>query len=51
MDITKTAIPGVIVVEPKRFGDARGFFMEIYRAERYAAAGIGLPFVQDNFSR
>jgi dTDP-4-dehydrorhamnose 3,5-epimerase len=51
MDIIKTAIPGVIVVEPKRFGDARGFFMELYRTERYAAAGIALPFVQDNFSR
>ena len=51
MDIIKTAIPGVVVIEPKRFGDARGFFMELYRAERYAAAGIGRPFVQDNFSR
>ena len=29
MDIIKTAIPGVIVVEPKRFGDARGFFLEL----------------------
>ena len=51
MDVIKTAIPGVIVVEPKRFGDARGFFMELHRAERYAAAGIPGPFVQDNFSR
>jgi len=51
MDIIETAIPGVIVVAPKRFGDARGFFVELYRAERYAAAGIERPFVQDNFSR
>ena len=51
MEVVKTAIPGVMIVEPKRFGDARGFFTELYRAERYAAAGIALPFVQDNFSR
>ena len=51
MEVVKTAIPGVIIVEPKRFGDTRGFFTELYRAERYAAAGIALPFVQDNFSR
>ena len=51
MDVIKTVIPGLIVSEPKRFGDARGFFTELYHAERYAAAGIAGPFVQDNFSR
>ena len=45
MDVIKTAIPGVVVVEPKRFGDARGFFTELYRAERYAVAGVPGPFV------
>src|SRR4029078_6643945 len=47
----KPVIPRCIVVEAKRCGDARGFFTELYRAERYAAAGIPGSFVQDNFSR
>jgi dTDP-4-dehydrorhamnose 3,5-epimerase len=45
------SIPEVLRVEPKVFGDARGYFFESYSAERYAAAGIGGPFVQDNLSR
>ena len=44
-------LPGVIVFEPRRFGDARGFFVETFQAERYAAAGVPGPFVQDNLSR
>ncbi|MCA9901236.1 MAG: dTDP-4-dehydrorhamnose 3,5-epimerase [Ardenticatenaceae bacterium] len=44
-------IPEVILVEPQRFGDARGFFMETYQHEIFAANGIALQFVQDNHSR
>jgi dTDP-4-dehydrorhamnose 3,5-epimerase len=48
--VTALALPEVLLVEPNVFGDARGFFMESYNAERYRAAGIALPFVQDNVS-
>jgi dTDP-4-dehydrorhamnose 3,5-epimerase len=51
MNIIKTAIPGVLIIEPKIFGDARGFFLETFQADRYAAAGVAQPFVQDNMSR
>ena len=51
MKIIEATLPGVIVIEPKVFGDARGFFMETYQAERYREAGIPLDFVQDNHSR
>jgi dTDP-4-dehydrorhamnose 3,5-epimerase len=51
MNIVKTAIPGVLIIEPKIFGDARGFFLEIFQADRYAAIGIAQPLVQDNVSR
>jgi dTDP-4-dehydrorhamnose 3,5-epimerase len=44
------AIPDVKLIEPKVFGDARGFFLESFHSERYAAAGIAGPFVQDNQS-
>jgi dTDP-4-dehydrorhamnose 3,5-epimerase len=44
------ALPGVLLIEPRVFGDARGFFFESYSAERYAAAGVPGPFVQDNVS-
>lgn len=46
----QTKIPGVIVVTPTVFGDARGYFMETYQYEEFAAGGIELPFVQDNQS-
>jgi len=46
-----TKLAGVIIVEPKVFRDARGFFVETYRADQYALGGIGGPFVQDNQSR
>jgi dTDP-4-dehydrorhamnose 3,5-epimerase len=49
--VLETAIPGVIVFEPRVFGDARGFFLETFHAARYAEAGLSLPFVQDNWSR
>ncbi len=46
----QTALPGVILVEPKVFEDHRGFFLETFRADRYAEGGIAAPFVQDNHS-
>jgi dTDP-4-dehydrorhamnose 3,5-epimerase len=51
MNITETALPGVLIVEPQRFGDARGFFQELYQQDRYAGRGIAARFVQDNLSR
>ncbi len=51
MKVTATDLPGVLIVEPRAFGDARGFFLETFQAERYAAVGIRGPFVQDNLSR
>ena len=51
MQIVKTELAGVLVIEPKAFGDQRGFFLESYQLDRYVAAGISLPFVQDNLSR
>lgn len=50
MNVIETTIPGVLILEPKVFGDERGFFMETYRANRYAELGIPVPFVQDNLS-
>jgi len=50
MDIVETSLPGVLIVKPRVFGDVRGYFQETYQAERYAAAGIPGPFVQDNLS-
>jgi dTDP-4-dehydrorhamnose 3,5-epimerase len=51
MDVIQTSIPGVVIIEPKQFGDHRGFFFETFQAERYASHGILGPFVQDNLSR
>ena len=51
MQVIETTLPGVLIVEPKRFGDSRGFFVETFQLERYKSAGIGRPFVQDNLSR
>jgi dTDP-4-dehydrorhamnose 3,5-epimerase len=51
MKIRQTALPGVLIIEPGVFGDARGFFLETFQLERYREAGIALPFVQDNHSR
>lgn len=50
MNFLRTAIPEVIVVEPKVFGDARGYFMETWREDLCAEHGIGPGFVQDNQS-
>jgi dTDP-4-dehydrorhamnose 3,5-epimerase len=49
--ITSMSLPEVLLIEPKRFGDARGYFLETWHEARYAAAGIELGFVQDNLSR
>ena len=51
MNVIETAIPGALIIEPKIFGDERGFFLETFQADRYAQAGIVQPFVQDNLSR
>lgn len=51
MKLIKTEIEGVVIIEPKVFGDARGFFLETFQAARYAEAGIKERFVQDNHSR
>lgn len=50
MQIEKTILPGVLVITPDRFGDARGFFSESWNKARLAEAGISLEFVQDNHS-
>ena len=51
MNVIETDLQGVLIIEPRVFGDERGFFLETYSAERYKAAGINLEFVQDNHSR
>ncbi len=52
MKVVKTKLKDCVVIEPKVFGDERGFFLETFQLSRYAEeAGITLPFVQDNHSR
>lgn len=51
MKFNPTALPGVLVIEPVVHRDPRGFFVETYRADLYAGAGIPTQFVQDNESR
>lgn len=51
MKITKLEIPGLILVEPDVWDDARGFFLETFQAKRYAECGMEKPFIQDNLSR
>ena len=52
MHVIKTKLKDCVIIEPKVFGDERGFFLETFQADRYAdLAGITLPFVQDNHSR
>ncbi|MFA5630950.1 MAG: dTDP-4-dehydrorhamnose 3,5-epimerase [Porticoccaceae bacterium] len=50
MEIIATAIPDVLLIKPKVFGDQRGYFTETFQAKRYFDAGIPGPFVQDNLS-
>ena len=52
MNVIETGIPGLLVLEPKVFGDARGFFMESFNARTFAKlTGVKTDFVQDNHSR
>lgn len=51
MRIIETQLPDVLLIEPKVFGDHRGFFLETYHQARYRDAGIAMTFVQDNHSR
>lgn len=50
MDIQETSIPGVKILTPRKFGDARGFFSETYNQRAFVAAGIDEAWVQDNHS-
>jgi dTDP-4-dehydrorhamnose 3,5-epimerase len=51
MNVIETAIPGPVIIEPRVFGDDRGFFYESYNEGAFKAAGLDLNFVQDNHSK
>lgn len=51
MNVIECNIPGPLILEPRVFGDERGFFMESWNAQAFAQAGLDLTFVQDNHSR
>lgn len=51
MNVIQTDLPEVLIIEPKLFGDTRGFFLETYQFARYKELGISNTFVQDNMSR
>lgn len=50
MNVLPTALDGVLIIEPRVFGDARGFFLESWNEKAFAAAGVNRKFVQDNHS-
>lgn len=50
MNVIRCELEGLVVLEPKVFGDSRGFFLETWNARRYREAGIAADFVQDNLS-
>lgn len=50
MELVPTRFPEVVVIKPRVFGDSRGYFLETWQATKFAAAGIGTQFVQDNHS-
>jgi dTDP-4-dehydrorhamnose 3,5-epimerase len=50
LNVIRCQLEGLLIVEPKVFGDSRGFFMESWNQRRYAEAGLPDTFVQDNFS-
>jgi len=50
MKVHSTRLTGLILIEPKRFGDHRGFFAETYSRRTYSSLGVDVPFVQDNHS-
>jgi dTDP-4-dehydrorhamnose 3,5-epimerase len=51
MEFQRLAIQDLVLIRPKVFGDARGFFFESWEARKFAAAGLDVTFVQDNYSR
>lgn len=51
MEIIETALPGLLILQPKVFADERGYFMETFRSDLFEKAGIDLKFVQDNESK
>src|SRR6185437_16294578 len=51
MNVIERPLPGVLLLEPKIFGDSRGYFYESYNAQVFHDLGITAPFVQDNVSR
>jgi len=51
MKTISSSLPGALIIEPKVFGDARGFFYESYHREKFEQAGITCSFVQSNVSR
>lgn len=51
MEVIATPIQGVLLIKPKVWRDARGYFVETWQRQRYSEAGVNLPFVQDNRSR
>jgi dTDP-4-dehydrorhamnose 3,5-epimerase len=51
LEIVETSLPGVLLIKPRVFQDSRGFFLETYRADALAAAGVDEVFIQDNHSR
>ncbi len=50
MNVISCDIPGLLVIEPKVFGDARGFFFESWNRRQYQQAGLDIDFVKDNLS-
>ena len=50
MKVEPTQLPGVLVIDPRIFGDDRGYFLEAWQYERYRDAGVDASFVQDNLS-
>lgn len=50
MRVIETAIPGPLIIEPRVFGDARGFFMETWNCDAFCEAGLDMRWVQDNHS-
>ena len=50
MNIIETGFEGLLIIEPKVFGDKRGYFVETWNRKRYLQAGIPFDFVQDNLS-
>ena len=50
LKVIETALPGVVIIEPQVFGDARGYFVETWNQDAYRQAGLDLTFVQDNLS-